>query len=421
MGHTAINRRIRRKVYEVLEGGLGEDRLAHWVNLALIILIISNVIAFAVETLPGMGERYGVYFEAFNVISVAIFTVEYALRIWSAVEIPVFHGERPWRARLQFACNPLLIVDLLAILPFYLSFLVTIDLRVLRVLRLLRFFKLLRYSAALQSLGRVIVNEQRALLGALLIMCSLILFAATGMYFIERHAHPDAFNSVPRAVWWAVATLTTVGYGDVVPVTPAGRVFGALIMIFGLGMFALPIAIMAAGFSQESNRRAFVVTWSMVARVPLFAGLNAAHVAEIMSLLYAQSFPAGAEIFRAGDEAHSMYFVTRGEVEIDMDGGETAVLGEGDFFGEMAILERRNHVHNAVAARRSRLLVLDRDDLMRLMHHQPEIGRTIKEVAEARAKQSGAKARTTSPRISAETRAKQARAKARKTTRRTSA
>ena len=401
MGRTEANRHIRHRVYEVLEGGLGEDRLAHWVNLALIILIVLNVIAFAVETLPGIGQRYGAYFEAFNVISVAIFTVEYVLRIWSAVEIPVFHGERPWKARLHYACNPLLIVDLLAILPFYLSFLVTIDLRVLRVLRLLRFLKILRYSAALQSLGRVFVNEQRALLGALLIMCSLILFAATGMYFIERHAQPEAFGSVPESVWWAIATLTTVGYGDVVPITALGQMFGALIMIFGLGMFALPIAIMAAGFSQESNRRAFVVTWSMVARVPLFAGLNAAHVAEIMSLLYAQSFAAGEEVFRAGDEAHALYFVSRGEVEIHMSTGETVVLGEGDFFGEMAILERRDHVHHAVVGSRTRLLVLDRDDLIRLMHRQPVIGQTIREVAEERAKKARTRARKTSRRTSA--------------------
>ena len=157
----------------------------------------------------------------------------------------------------------MMIIDLLAILPFYLYLLVPFDLRALRVLRLFRLFrllKLLRYSPALLTLKRVVAREYRALLGALLLMMMLMLFSAAIIYFLEREAQPDKFGSIPAAAWWALATLTTIGYGDIVPITPWGKVFGGIVMLFGLGMFALPIAILATGFSQESARHEFVVT-----------------------------------------------------------------------------------------------------------------------------------------------------------------
>ena len=190
----------------------------------------------------------------------------------------------------------MMIIDLLAILPWYVYLFVPFDLRALRVLRLFRLFrllKLLRYSPALQTLKRVVAHEYRALLGALLLMMMLMLFSAAIIYFLERGAQPDKFGSIPAAAWWALATLTTVGYGDIVPITPLGKVFGGIVMLLGLGMFALPIAILATGFSQESARHEFVVTWSMVARVPLFSTLDAAEVAEVTKLLYTRLVPAG--------------------------------------------------------------------------------------------------------------------------------
>ena len=164
------------------------------------------------------------------------------------------------------------------------------DLRVLRVLRLFRLLKLVRYSPALQTLGRVLADEYRALLGALLVILVLLLFASTAMYFLERGAQPDKFGSIPAAAWWALATLTTVGYGDIVPVTPLGKLLGGVVMLLGVGMIALPVAIIATGFSQESSRHQFVVTWSMVARVPLFATMDESEIAEITKLLYTRTF-----------------------------------------------------------------------------------------------------------------------------------
>ena len=281
----------------------------------------------------------------------------------------------------------MMIIDLLAILPFYVYLFVPFDLRALRVLRLFRLFrllKLLRYSPALLTLKRVVAHEYRALLGALLLMMMLMLFSAAIIYFLEREAQPDKFGSIPAAAWWALATLTTIGYGDIVPITPWGKLFGGIVMLFGLGMFALPIAILATGFSQESARHEFVVTWSMVARVPLFSTLDAAEVAEITKLLYTRLFQPGATIVPAGDPGGAMYFIGSGEATVCAVPGERIKLREGDFFGEMALLERRRHKHDVIADTQCRVYVLDSEGLARLGHRHPEIVRHIRQVAKER-------------------------------------
>jgi voltage-gated potassium channel len=368
--------RLRRRVHDILEGGALADPTARAVNIFLIALIVLNVVAFAAETVPEVAAAYGPWLETFEWISVAIFTVEYALRIWSSVEVPLRMHTAPWRERLHFAMRPLQLIDLVAILPAYLSMFVPIDLRVLRVLRLLRFFKLARYSSALTSLGRAIAAERRALAAALMIMVSLVLFAATGMYFIERDVQPYVFGTVPDAMWWAVVTLATVGYGDVVPMTMLGKMFTTVVIFMGLGVFALPIGIIATGFSQEVTRRDFVVTWSLVARVPLFAGLDAASLAEIMTLLYSRIYPEGAPICRIGDPADAMFFIATGEVVVHSDDGPVR-LGDGEFFGEMALIDRRAHAHQVNAVTRCRILLLDREDFERLCRRHPDIHERI--------------------------------------------
>lgn len=375
---------LRKRIYNVLEQG-GTAPLANLVNYGLIALILLNAVAFALETVPALEASYGPWFLAFDAFSVVVFTVEYALRIWSCVESPVLTQAGNARARLRFALRPMMLVDLAAILPFYLSFLLALDLRVLRVLRLFRFLKLARYSPAMQALGRVLAHERRSLLGALLLMMALLLFSSTGMYFLEREAQPDKFGSIPDAAWWAMATLTTIGYGDVVPVTAAGKLFGGVVMIFGLGMFALPIAIIATGFAEEAHRRDFVVTWGMVASVPLFGTLAAPLVAEVMSLLYSRSFAEGAHIVRKGEEADAMYFIASGTATVQADSGPVR-LEEGDFFGEMALIFNRPRSHTVTASSKCRLLVLDKADFERLCHREPELRDRIRGVADARLK-----------------------------------
>jgi voltage-gated potassium channel len=384
MPATTAWRRWRREVHDILEVAGDAHPAGRVVNAFIILLIFLNAIAFAAETVEELDTRYAVAFEVFNLFSVAVFTIEYVLRVWSAVDIPMLSRLRPWRARLRFALRPIMLIDLLAFLPWYLHFLLPLDLRILRVFRLFRLLKLVRYSPALQTLGRVLADEYRALLGALLVILVLLLFASTAMYLLERGAQPDKFGSIPAAAWWALATLTTVGYGDVVPITPFGKLLGGVVMLLGVGMIALPVAIIATGFSQESSRHQFVVTWSMVSRVPVFATMDASEVAEISKLLYTRSYLPGAPIVRAGHAGEAMFLIASGEAVVELDEGKQVVLKEGDFFGEMALLERRRHKHDVVAKTRCRVYALDREALARISRRSPEITEQIRAVAKAR-------------------------------------
>ena len=355
----------RRRIYEIMEVGHGEDRASRLFDAFIVTLIVLNIAAFIAETVPRLAAAYGPWFHAFEVASVAVFTVEYLLRLWTAVEVPFLARLPPWKARLRLAQRPMLIIDLLAVLPFYLSQIFTLDLRVLRVLRLLRFLKLSRYSPAMHSLLRVLSNERRALIGAGLLLLAAVLFASTGMYFLESGAQPDKFGSVPDSAWWAIATLTTVGYGDVTPITPLGRVFGSIVMVTGLCILALPVAIIASGFTQEVNRRDFVVNWSLMSRIPMLAELDAREVGEIMPLLHAHNLPPNIEVMGAGSEGHAMYFIASGKVKLQSP-EHNKTFGAGEFFGVVAMLENDLHRGTFVTQSKCRLLKLHREDFHRL-------------------------------------------------------
>jgi len=184
-----------------------------------------------------------------------VFTIEYVVRIWSAVEASEETREKPWRARLRYARRPLSLADLIAILPFYLGALINVDLRMLRALRLLRVLKLSRYSTSISLLLDALRDEARAIAAAIFVLSLLVLIAASFAYVAEHSAQPEAFGTIPDALWWAVITMTTVGFGDVVPITPFGRVVGGIIAVIGIGMVALPAGLLAAAFSEQIHLR----------------------------------------------------------------------------------------------------------------------------------------------------------------------
>jgi voltage-gated potassium channel len=375
---------FKHRLYQILEAGHPGDRTSNVFDWVMITLIVANVVAAMADTIEAVHQGYEPQLWAFEVFSVAVFTVEYAARLWVSTEHAALSGSSPLKARLRFAVGPYALIDLLAILPFYLAlFLPVVDLRFLRIFRLLRLLKLARYSPALATLWRVLADERRALLAALLIMMALLVVASTAIYYAERHVQPEVFGSIPSAMWWAMATLTTVGYGDVVPVTVVGRLIGGMVMIMGLAMFALPVAIVASGFAGEIHRRDFVVTWGMVARVPLFAKLDALSVSRITNLLRARVVAPGTAIFRRGDPPDAMYFVVSGEAEVDLR-PEPLRLREGDFFGELALLREGRRSASVRAITRCRLLVLDRDDFRELMEIDGDLREAITEIAEER-------------------------------------
>jgi voltage-gated potassium channel len=245
----------KRRTYELLEREVGESRLDYAFDLFITTLIVTNVVAVMLETVAWIEAPLRPSFAAFELFSVAVFTVEYVLRLWSCTADPRYAGGL--RGRVRYALSPLPLIDLLAVAPFYLAFL-TFDLRVVRALRLFRLFrifKLARYADSMRTLGVVLRSRREELLVTLFVVVVLLVFASSAMYHVENEAQPQQFSSIPAAMWWGVATLTTVGYGDVYPVTTAGRFLGAAIAILGVGLFALPTGILASAFSEELQKK----------------------------------------------------------------------------------------------------------------------------------------------------------------------
>ena len=275
---------IRKRVAQLLEPGLENGVSGKLVDLILMLLIVANVIVAMLATMPTYDSRWGGLFWKFEVFSVCIFTVEYLLRIWSCVELDKFRGKSATKARLKWMFSPLGLIDLLAILPFYVFLFLpanthsALALRLFRALRLLRIFKLARYSAALDILGSVIRREASPLLMIASLSLVLLILSAWGMYLIEGPTHPEHFSSVPDALWWAVITMTTVGYGDVIPVTTGGRLFAGLVSIIGFATAALPAGVLAAGFVGEVRRRE--QTYNRVLRMALSDGSLTPHQAQ---------------------------------------------------------------------------------------------------------------------------------------------
>jgi voltage-gated potassium channel len=376
-------RALRRRLYEILHHGTIGDRSSGMVGRFIVVLIIVNLIAVTLQSVPDLAERYGPLFGTVEILSLTVFTLEYGLRVWVAVDDPACHLLAPHRARLKYLFSPSGIIDLLAVLPFWLAWLLPADLRVVMVLRVVRFLKLTRYSAGMSSLLDVIYTERRALFGCFIILIGATLIAASIMHLTEGGVQPDKFGTIPDAMWWAIVTLGTLGYGDLVPITALGRVVAGLTIFLGLIMIALPVGIVATAFAEQIHRRDFVVTLGMVARVPLFAGLSGGDIADIMRLLRAHHIEAGAVIARRGEPAHSMYFVAAGEVEIELK-DKRVRLGAGQFFGEIAALRRARRSATVTAVTRTSLLALDAHDLHALMDREPRIADRIHEVVRQR-------------------------------------
>jgi voltage-gated potassium channel len=259
-----------------------------------------------------------------------------------------------------------------------------VDPRTAWLLSILWALKVVPGIPGLRQLRRVLVLESGPLLSVLVIFLMVVFLASVAEYFLEHDVQPNTFGSVPAALWWAVVTLTTTGYGDAVPITPLGRMVAALVMISGLGVFGLWTGILATGFAAETRRDNFLKTWESVSKVPFFATLGPAAIADVTHMLRTMDLPARTMIIRKGQQGDCMYFIASGEVEVDLPGKKVA-LGEGAFFGEMALLGNNLRGANVTTTRLSRLLVLDLVDFRLLMARHPDLAETIDAEAKRRA------------------------------------
>lgn len=242
---------LKKRVWEILDIAPESDRLSQIESAFMFSLILLNATAVVFSTVKSIEEEYGAWLNLFEDISVFIFTLEYLGRLWSCTAVPQYSA--PFLGRLRFALTVGSLIDLFAILPFYLSF-GDLDLRVLWLLRLFRVFRLLklaRYSTAVSLLGATIRGRRAELAATGLLMFLVLIIGSTLMFFAERDAQPDKFPDIPTSMWWAVITLTTIGYGDVFPVTALGKVIGGFIAVIGIGFVALPTGIISVGFVEE--------------------------------------------------------------------------------------------------------------------------------------------------------------------------
>jgi voltage-gated potassium channel len=370
---------LRQLAYLILEEGQTEGGWSRVVEFALIALIVSNVIMVILETVPQIYGRYHWWFGAFEIFTVYAFATEYAIRVWSSPEDPRIGADRPLTGRLRFALRPMMIIDFVSFAPFFLTFLTggVVDLRALRVLRLLRLLKIARYSQALPAMLGVLYAERRALLGVFILLLCAVCAAGEVMYLVEGPGQPKTFGTLPDAMYWAITTLSTVGYGDEVPLTHFGKLVAGLTMVLGLVLFAMPIGIIAKGFVEGLHRREFSITWSMVKRQPLFEDFNVDAVAQIIDLMGASMVQDHTRIAVAGQAAQNFYLIISGRARAEDETGAWD-LEAGDMIGEEALGDAGVYSKTVLARTEMRLMVLPSEELRRISRKYPLLERRIK-------------------------------------------
>lgn len=353
------------------------------IRAGLVLLIVVSVATAVLKSVPQIGRAHGNLLDLVLLVTTFGFAVEYLLRVWIAPENPGAAGAADAaRERLRYVFSLPGLVDLVAGVPFALAPHVGLNLDWLDIVPI---FKLLRHTAAFQFMVEAFYSERRVLLSAAVLMLALLVFQSSLVYYFEREAQPDKYGSIPQAMWWGIVTLTTVGYGDVTPVTLWGRMVGGLTAVMGLCMFAIPVGIIASAFIEAVRRREFVDTWNLVAKVPLFRMLDAARIAAVAGVLRARRAERGERLIRKGDEADSMYFIVSGEVEVDQEtGAAKGQLGAGDFFGEIALVADRARTATITALSTCKLLVLHKDDFERFMDAHPDLKQAVRDAARRR-------------------------------------
>lgn len=330
-----------------------------------------GLLAMILDTSPAIGDQPHRFLTGVVIV------------VWAAITVSVvmnlrrMHGRE---SRLAYLVSAEGLIDVASVLSLPLGWLATAEPGDALLFALVWSLRYIRHTAGLALFWRVMQRSRTALLSIASLFVAIFFAASTIAFVFERHSQPDSFGSIPRAMWWAIVTITTTGYGDVVPVSLWGRLLGGWVMVGGVVMFALWAGIVATAFAEELQRRHFLHTWDLVSTVPFFQKLGAATVADIVRLLESRDVGQGTVIIRKGDPGDTMYFLVSGEATVQL--AEPVVLQPGSFFGEMALLFGAPRSATVVATAPSVLLLLDIADLRELAGRRPELVDLIE--AEAR-------------------------------------
>ena len=374
---------LRSRVYTLLGQDEQHSPARTAVSTVLIVAVVLGVSGVVFGSLPDLSPGESYLAALCSKLASLVFLAEYLARLWTAPESDPAMLARPLAARIAYARSFFGIVDLIVLAPVIARFVLTVPDDYYAVGAVFALFKLARYLSALPLVAAVLAREGRSLLAALVTMGVLLVLVSSVMFVLERAAQPDIFKSIPHTMWWGIVTMATVGYGDMAPVTGLGRVFGGFTMLLGIAMFAVPAGILATGFAEELRKRDFVITWHTVAKVPLFATLDATRIAGIARLLKPQIVPANGVIVRRGDPADAMFFIMEGEVQVDVM--PTPVrLKPGQFFGEIALLTEGTRTATVAAVKESRLLMLEATEFRKLTTEHPDLRAAMEKVAAQR-------------------------------------
>jgi len=375
---------LRAKAYALLD--LRSHEQAAMRTRALLVAInLLGIASVSIGTTEAVGPAVRALAATVTGIVAAAFLVEYAVRLWVAPEIPRMGSVSESRARLRWAVSLEGLVDLVAVIPALAAASggARLGAESASVFVLLWVMKLATHAPGVALIVRVFRNERSPLIAALALFTIVLLSSATAIHLLEGERQPEAFGSIPSSLWWSMVTLSTTGYGDVVPQTSAGRVIGGVVMLCGISVLALLAGILATGFAAEVRRRDFRRIWDLVTRVPLFAELGAIAIANIVARLRSRSYPAGAHVVRKGEPGDAMYFIVRGQAEVRL-GGPIAMLREGEFFGEMALLDRKPRSADVVTLTPCTLLVLEVAEFYQLIGQHPSLIAAIEAEANRR-------------------------------------
>jgi voltage-gated potassium channel len=375
---------LRGAVYSAIEN----DGVPSWPRRACDLFFTSAILLWLAEgilrTVPTLGRDVLGTFGILELSIGALFVVEWLLRIWTAPERYHAGAMSDAKARLIYLVSPLGIIDAGAPMVFFVGDrLFGLGGPIAEVCELLAVFKLTRYFPGLDLVFSVLRIEMRPLGAALAALLTLLLLASSGMYYLERDAQPELFASIPHSMWWGIVTIATVGYGDMAPITLWGKLWAGAVLLIGIALFAVPAGILANGFAVELKKREFIVTWRLIAKLPLFADLDAAVIASVARLLQPRAMPKDSIIVRKGEPGHAMYFVVGGQAEVHVE-PQKVKLGPGTYFGEIALLMDVPRKATVVAATDCELLELGGVEFQRVCDEYPQLKARVEREAAAR-------------------------------------
>jgi len=374
----------RARVYAILRHNEYSQGARRWRAFHLLALG-SGLLAVTLSTIDNLPEYFQAVLTAVVVIVAGIFLAEYILRVWVVPEAPNYSSHTDNIGRLRWALSVDGLIGLLAVVPAFVITAGTVkaDSEAAAIFSILWIMKLGVHAPAMATLARVISNERATLASVCIIFMIILVVSATATHLLEREIQPEQFGNIPSSLWWAVVTLTTTGYGDVVPHSIGGKMIASVVMVSGILVLALMTGILATGFAEEERRREYLSVWDQVAKVPMFSDLGTVTLSEIVSKLRVRHYPPRIVVMRRDEAGDSMFFIADGEVEVRLP-RDPVRLGQGGFFGEMALLDRSPRSATVVTTQPTTLLVLYASDFYQIATHIPSLVAAVEKEARRR-------------------------------------